>query len=423
MPANDRDGYNDIGTAMPAARIWVPPPPPAVPAVRRGAIGRRLGYRGAFLLTLAALIAVVASTAIVFDRTIEAYLYGIGGGGSEDKSDWHMGLWPPGSIRYGFLDPSWYNHTDIYALSYDRNVETYGDFAEWRQGAIEPRYAAAAHPAANVSVISTDQYGGYSLDRLLIDGIDAYRAVPERPNGRAVVVVPGAGDGGMRDIMGVPGEHSRWYYHDRIGARLAEAGYTVYAAELLGWGLRQADVGYECVGSDDHYRCAYVPLEAALSSYGISIRDVHTNETAKVVAYAASVHDRLAVATISYGCGPSLDVALASPGHVDAMVMASCWIGPHVLPFNSNVDVVHGMNLRYGGVDPLRALAPLPLYVSYGTQEAPMILYIVERDEVRSMVQEAYDLAGAPDSFVYKVHGAGHKYDEASVVEFLDAVL
>ena len=167
-------------------------------------------------------------------------------------------------------------------------------------------------------MVSTARRGGYSLDRLLIDGIDAYRAVPERPNGGAVVVVPGAGDGGICDIMGVPGEHGGMYYHDRIGARLAEAGYTVYAAELLGWGLRRADVGYECVGSGDYY-CAYAPLKAALSSYGISIREVHANETAKVVAYAASMHDRLAVATISYGCGPALDVALASPGHVDAL--------------------------------------------------------------------------------------------------------
>ena len=150
---------------------------------------------------------------------------------------------------------------------------------------------------------------------------------------------------------------------------------------------------------------------------------MHTNETAKVIALAASMHDRVGVATISYGCGPSLDIALASPGHVDALVMASCWIGPRVMPLNGNMDVVHGMNLRYGTVDPLRAVAPAPLYASYGTEEAPLILYIVEQDEVRRMVQEAYDMAGAPSNFTYVVHEAGHKYDDASVIEFLDAKL
>ena len=390
-------------------------------AGRRRAAGGGPNYKVAFLATLAVLIAFAASTLIAFDRTIEAYLYGTRGGG-EDDGDYHMGLWPPGSIRYAFLDPSWYNHTDLYALSYERHVETYDDFARWREGVIEPKYSAAGHAPANVSVLSTVSRDGYYLDRLRIDGIDAYRAVPERPNGKAVVVVPGAGDGGMRDIMGVPGEHSHRYYHERIGIRLAESGYTVYAAELLGWGLRQADVGYECAWTE-HWRCAYDPLDAALSSYGINIREVHTNETAKVIAHAASVHDRVGVATISYGCGPALDAALASPGYVDALVMASCWIGPRIMPLNGNMDVVHGMNLRYGTVDPLRALAPVPLYLSYGAEEAPLILYIVGQDDVRRMVQEAYDVSGAPGNFTYVVHGAGHKYDEASVVEFLDSKL
>ena len=377
---------------------------------------RPQNYRALFLVTLAALIAFVAATAIVFDRTIEAYL----GGGDDDGADeLYLGMYPPGSIRYAFLDPSWYNHTDIHAMSYERHVENYEDFVRWREGPIDPRYDAAGHAPASVKVLSTMQRDGYVLDLLSIDGIAAYRAVPERPNGRAVVVVPGAGDGGIRDIMAVPSEDSHLYYHDGIGTELARAGYTVYAAELLGWGLRQADVGYECVGVD-HYRCAYYPLEKALSSYGVSIREVHANETASVVSYAASSHDRVGVATISYGCGPSLDVALASPGHVDALVMASCWIGPHVLPLNSNVDVVPGMNLRYGGVDPLRALAPLPLYVSYGAEEAPFILYIIERGEVRGMIQSAYDMAGAPGHFAYVVHDAGHTYDAASVIEFLD---
>lgn len=370
-------------------------------------------------MTLATLIAVVASTIIVFDRTIEAYL-------SSDDADadavLYLGMYPPDSIRYTFLDPSWYNHTDVYSMSYERHVETHDDFVSWREGLIDPKYDVAGHAPANVTMLSTMPRDGWTLDHLHIDGIDVYRAVPNLPNGRGVVVVPGAGDGGIRDIMGVPSEDSHRYYHDAIGIDLVRAGYTVYAPELLGWGLRQADVGYECVGND-HYRCAYRPLEAALSSYGISIREVHANETASVISYAASMHDRVGVATISYGCGPSLDVALASPGRVDALVMASCWIGPHVLPLNSNVDVVHGMNLRYGGIDPLRALAPLPLYVSYGVEEAPLILYIIEQDEVRGMIQAAYDLVGASDNFVYMVHNAGHAYDEASVVEFLDANL
>lgn len=372
-------------------------------------------YKVLFLTTLTALIAVVALTVIVFDRTIETYL----SSGDGDGDDLYLDMYPPDSITYAFLDPSWYNHTDIYAMSYERHVETYDDFVEWREGPIDPKYDAAGHAPASVKVQSTMQYDVYALDLLSINGIDVYKATPERSNGMGIVVVPGAGDGGIRDIMGVPSEDSHRYYHDEIGIELARAGYTVYAPELLGWGLRQVDVGDECMWAD-HWRCAYDPLKAALSSYGISIREVHANETASVISYAASRHDRIGVVTISYGCGPSLDVALASPGHVDALVMASCWIGPHVLPLNTHVDVTSGMNLLYGGIDPLRALAPLPLYVSYGAGEAPFIRYIIEQDEVRGMIQEAYDVARAPGNFTYVVHGAGHTYDAASVIEFLD---
>ena len=376
-------------------------------------------YKMPFLLTLAALAAIIASTMIVFDRSIEQYLSGNDG---NDGNDLYLGIYPPGSIKYAFLDQSWYNNTDIYAKSYERHVETYDDFRIWREGTINQKYNAAAHTPSNISILSTTQHDGYTLDHMRIDGIDTYRATPEQPNGKGVMIVPGAGNGGIRDIMGVPSEDSPQYYHDNVGIELVTAGYTVYAPELLGWGIRQVDVGYECVGNE-HYACAYVPLKWALSSYGIDIREVHANETAVVVSYAASKHGRLGVATISYGCGPALDVALASPRHVDALIMASCWIGPRVVPFNTNIDVVHGMNKHYGGIDPLRALAPLPLYVSYGAEEAPFILYIIEQDGVRSMVQSAYNMTGEPDNFTYIVHGAGHKYDAESVIEFLESNL
>lgn len=365
-----------------------------------------MSYNVAFWVTLSALVVIVASGVWLFDRTIETYLVGIFVGNDTE--------------RYVFLDPVWYESIDLLPASYENNVQTAADFEGWRQELIPMTLRAPLHSPATVATSSSTGHDGYTLNRLVVDGsLIVYEAIPDRPNGKAVVVIPGRGHQGARDIMGVPSEFSGAYYHGAIGARLAEAGYAVYAPELLGRGERQVDVGSVCAGHLNDIYCSFDVFANALSMYGVSISQIHLNESATALSYALSKHDRIAVAGLSEGCNGAGNTALANPGEVGAVVLASCIGRTHEWPMG-NTMTGSSQNLHIEPVDMVRALAPLPLYVSFGSLERGLLGYEVQHGDVKRMIAEAYDLVGAPDRFEYVVHGGGHEYDFDSVLVFLD---
>ena len=366
-----------------------------------------MNYKIAFVVTLSVLVALTATAVTVFDRTIEGHLVPLVVNGTADT--------------YVFLDPMWYEGIDILPLSYERNVQTAGDFEGWKKGYANPALSAGLHHPAIVVVTDSSERDGHTLNRLLIDGsLVVYEALPDRPNGKAVVVVPGMGHQGARDVMGVPSEYSIGYYHGDIGMRLAGAGYAVYAPELLGWGERQVDVGSACAGpGQDAYACSFHVFSNSLSMYGISTGAIHANESAKALAYALSKHDRVALAGLSNGCSDANSLAHANPGETGAVVLASCVGRTHEWPMGASLSG-SGQNLRAEPVDAVRALAPLPLYISYGQLELGLYAYAVESGDIERMVAEAYGLVGEPGKFTYVVHGGGHMYDVDSVIEFLD---
>lgn len=366
-----------------------------------------MGYRIAFWLTLLALVAIVASGVWLFDRTIAAYLYVPSYG--DDRGD-----------RYVFLDPAWYEDIDLLPASYENNVRTAADFEAWKQGFARTHLRAHLHSPDTVTQTTSASRDGHTLNRLLVDGdLIVWEALPDQPNGKAVVVTPGSGHQGARDVMGIPSEFSYVYYHGAIGARLAEAGYAVYVPELLGRGERQVDVGSVCSSPIGEDTCSFDVFATALAMYGISAGDIHFNESATALSYALSRHDRVAVAGLSEGCNSAAATALANPGAVGAVVLASCIGRTHEWPMG-NSATGGGQNLQAEPVDSVRALAPLPLYVSYGLLEPGTMGYEVKHGDVKRMVAEAYDLIDAPDRFTYVVHGGGHTYDFDSVREFLD---
>lgn len=366
-----------------------------------------MNYKIAFVATLSMLVALTATAVVVFDRTIAGYLVPLAVNGTADT--------------YEFLDPVWYEGVDLLPLSYERNVLTADDFEEWKEGYANPALSAELHRPASVVVTDSYEREGHTLNRLLVDGsLVVYEALPDRPNGKAVVVIPGNGHQGARDIMGVPSEYSPGYYHGDIGIRLAEAGYAAYAPELLGWGERQVDVGSACAGlGQGAFECSFHVFSTSLAMYGISMGAIHANESAKAFAYALSKHDRVALAGLSNGCGDATSVAHANPGDAGAVVLASCVGRTHEWPMGSSMSG-GGQNLLAEPVDAVRALAPLPVYVSYGELELGLYAYAVESGDIERMVAEAYGLAGAPGQFTYVVHGGGHTYDVGSVIEFLD---
>lgn len=383
-----------------------------IPSPPRGADGERrwrpaLNYKIGFWVVLSTLVALVGSAVVVLDRTIEGYLI------PAIVNDTEAG--------YVFLDPSWYEGIDLLPMSYENNVRTAADFEAWKQGFADASLRASLHRPGSVDTASSTRHDGYELNKLLIDGpLIVYEAVPNRPNGKAVVIIPGIGHQGARDVMGVPSEYSGAYYHGELGARLAREGYAVYAPELTGWGERRVDVGSACadVGTNPT-TCSFNVFSTSLAMYGISTGAIHLNESAKTVSHALSRHDRVAVAGLSNGCGAAAKYALANPGEVDAVVLASCVGRTHEWPMSGSMSG-SGQNLRAEPVDSARALAPIPLYVSYGSQELGLYRYEALHGDVRRMVAEAYEMAGAPEQFDYVVHGGGHTFDFDTVASFLD---
>ena len=364
-----------------------------------------MNYKIAFVISLTVLAVLFASAIVVFDRTIEGYLISAP---VDDTVD-----------TYEFLDPLWYEGVDLLPMSYENNVLTADDFEAWRTKFSNAALSSHIHNPASVVVTDSVEREGYTLNRLLANGqIVVYEALPNRPNGKAVVVVPGNGHQGARDIMGIPSEYSPGYYHGEIGVHLAQAGYAVYAPELLGWGERQVDVGTACE-NQIVYECSFHALRNKLAMYGINTNDIHMNESAKAFAYALSKHDRVALAGLSNGCGGAIEVANANQDGVGAVVLASCVGRTHEWPLGTTMSG-NGENLYAEPVDSVRALAPLPLYVSYGQLEKGLLRYAVESGDIERMVAEAYEAAGASGQFTYAVHGGGHTYDTMGVIAFLD---
>ena len=360
------------------------------------------------MATLAVLVALVASAAAVFDRTIEGYLAPL-----------IVNQTTAGT--YAFLDPSWYEGLDILPMSYERNVRTVGDFEGWKREFSRADLSADMHRPSRVDVLESSARDGYALSKMVLDGqLIVWEALPDRPNGKAVVVTPGTGHGGARDVMGVPSEYSFSYYHGDIGPRLARAGYAVYAPELTGYGERQVDVGSACAGPGaDVTRCSFDVFSNSLALYGISTYDMHVKESAKAFSHALSAHDSVAVAGLSYGCGAAMSTAHANPDDVGAVVLASCIGRSHEWPMSAGI-AGGGQNLHAEPVDSVRALAPIPVHLSYGQLDLGLGRYEADHGDVGRMVAEAYDLVGAPGSLDYVVHGGGHEYDVDSVIAFLD---
>ena len=62
----------------------------------------------------------------------------------------------------------------------------------------------------------------------------------------AVLVIPGSGNQGARDVLGEPSHLSSYYYQEEIARHLVMEGYTVYTIELHGYAERELDIGQAC---------------------------------------------------------------------------------------------------------------------------------------------------------------------------------
>ncbi len=364
-----------------------------------------MNYKVGFFVILVVFVATSVTASMLFDRTITNYLLS-------------SQLIEPMEQEYRFLDPKYYHNVEIPPpLSYERHVRDIGDFAMWKDSLMDPNLLIEhnQHPE------STDPEAvSPGLEKLFLGEIIVYHAAPpDRSNGKAVLVIPGSGDGAAREIMGIMTRHEP--YHDKIGLRLAEAGYDAYTLELDGWGERQKDVGSTCPNSGIANNCEYFAFQEKLARYGLSLMSMHEKEVATVLSYVSSKHDWIAISGLSGGVPRALSVALANPDTINATVLASGINIVHGWPMFVTAGPYIATEYNVEDIDRVRALAPMPLYMSYGSLEAGPPGYAATSGDVQRTVQTAYDLHGAAGTFRYVVHDGAHAYDVDSVIEFLDS--
>ena len=366
-----------------------------------------MNYRLGFFIILIVFGATAATAGILFDRTITNYLY------------LYTPAKPP-EPEYAYLDPADYDDDVVIPppLAYERHVHGPGDLAAYRDMLADPDLHISSNPHPEPVMLESSPPG---LEKFLLGEIIVYHAPPPpgKANDKAVLVVPGSGDGAAREIMGIRTEHTP--YHGEIGLRLAAAGYDAYTLELEGWGQRQKDVGSTCPEMAIPLNCEFFALQEKLARYGISLSAIHAREVATTLSYLADRHDWIAVSGLSGGVPSTLSSSLANPDTVDAAILASGISAVHGWPIFVTAGTYIGTGYDVEDTDRLRALAPMPLYVSYGSLEGGSFGYAAKSGDIRDAVQSTYEMHGAPGAFSYVIHDGMHSYDVDSVIAFLDS--
>jgi hypothetical protein len=237
----------------------------------------------------------------------------------------------------------------------------------------------------------------------------------------AAFVLPGSGHQGARDILGIPSEYSYDYYHDEIGKRIVEEGIAVYVIELRGTGTRQINADKVCPELDD--TCSTSVLENRLSGIGISLTHLQEAEITQLLAWIESREyvDNIATVGLSKGSVLASHQALLHPDVIDAVVMASGPSPTENAPLNKQSGKACIIEEEYTclGLTYIGNIAPMPAYVSFGTQETELFRYEAEMNNVEKYMSQVYDIHNASEDFTYVIHDGRHQYDIPTVLEFL----
>ena len=256
-----------------------------------------------------------------------------------------------------------------------------------------------------------------------IDNIVLYELLPNnnKKSYDSVLVIPGSGHEGARDILGIPSKYSYSYYHDEIGKRIVEEGIAVYVIELRGTGTREVDMRTICDELDKI--CSYIALSNRLSIIGIDLGLLTETEISQTITWIKSLPyiDKIGVVGLSRGAGYTASQALLNPEMVDAVVLASGIVHIENAP----------LNLEYDGTAPtvdssscfeitrIGTIAPTPMYLSHGRAESTSFRWEAQNGYTGNYLAQVYAIHNASDNFTYVVHDGKHEYHIPTVIDFL----
>lgn len=318
--------------------------------------------------------------------------------------------------------------------TYSDNVRTLGDFYEWKgqRGGVLAAYEdrPTIHDVTydDVHAVETRNLDSYTFTKHTVpsffdsETVIFYELLPagQAPY-NAVFVIPGSGHPGAADVLGEPGPWQTYYYQDSIAKILAKAGYAVYVMELRGYGERAVDVGAACNPTRHPTTCSSFAVENKMVVFGISMADIRTDEATQVLAYIESrpYIRNVAVAGLSLGAGLAVTQAIINGDIVDAVVMAS-GVGSNIYSPVNMESTGYEMISCCDTVDQIATIAPMPAYVSFGTQESTIFRWEAESGYTGSFLADVYQLHDASENFYYVAHNGTHEYHTESILDFLN---
>ena len=386
-------------------------------------------YRAGFYV-LAAIVAIMLFSGIFilvsFDKSLSYVL---------NRVLYGLFSAPAGSDAVVFLPQYYYEDLDVLPHMYHRHVKTLDDFHEWKSGPVLEGYMArpTVHQVPhNYTMVFSEERDGYVLSKFTMhtfypDDIIFYKLIPsitsDQQSARgAVLVIPGSGNQGARDVLGEPSHVSSYYYQEEIARHLVMEGYIVYTIELHGYGERELDAGSACKNRTEYERlvCSATQLENRLAMYGVSLFDIQADEITQVLAHMVydEQAEEIAVVGLSLGAWHAASQAIINSDVVDAVVAASGVVS-HVNSPISHQATGRGQFLCCDTNDGAATIAPKPMYVSFGKNEIGSFGWEANTNHTGNFLRDVYRLHDAEENLYYYVHDGEHEYHVDTVIDFL----
>ena len=270
------------------------------------------------------------------------------------------------------------------------------------------------HPPIKLESVMYDSHtlNKYTMTAHDGDTIIFWELLPnDRESYDVIVVIPASGNGGARDVLGLPSKYQQDYYQS-VGHDLAKQGYAVYVIENRGYGERMIRTG---LCSPDSNSCDGWFLAKKLADMGHDLNDLRSKEVSQVLSHVKKLRSTERVAVMGLSLGAPLAMEAAIKHDVDAVVMAS-GIGTSIYsPFSE-----WEFHSTYDDLPKVASvLAPLPMYVSHGKNEGTVMEWEAKYRYTEQYLLRVYELHGSADNFTYVAHEGGHEYHMESVLEFL----
>lgn len=318
--------------------------------------------------------------------------------------------------------------------SFYNNVKTKEDFESWKKFFNYTKNSINNYPLKSATLVQELQKEKYTQLKYTMPAIDEdsiifYELIPKftNPPYPTVFIIPGSGNQGARDVIGEQTELSRFFYHSNIGRKLVEEGYAVYVIEHRGYGERGIDVKNACdIVNDEAERlvnCPHTIFRNKLSSLGINLSELLFSDASLVLKHIHSLEyvgsDRIAIAGLSLGGGYAQGLSGHNPEIIKATIVASATHAASKGPLTIQTGATN--LLCCDSVDTLiAAIAPRPLYVSYGENEFGIFAWEAKTNYSGELLKTAYKILDAEDNLFYTVHAGKHTFDVPTVIEFLN---